>query len=103
MQPQHGDARRGAPRRRTQPAALAAAICRYFAPAHAEIREVRLAPTTVVQHVTDRAQAQTVGLCQISDLKGKLPTGQVMMERLRRAFESDAVPPLGWLPGTAGR
>ncbi|MFF1827943.1 ATP-binding protein [Paenarthrobacter sp. NPDC058040] len=27
----------------------------------------------------------------------------VMMERLRHAFESEAVPPLGWLPGTAGR
>lgn len=51
--------------------------------AYAEIREVRLAPTTVVQHVTDRAQAQTVGLCQIGDLKGKLPTGQAMKERLR--------------------
>ncbi|MFJ4208733.1 ATP-binding protein [Paenarthrobacter sp. NPDC089675] len=27
----------------------------------------------------------------------------VMMERLRKAFESGVVPPLGWLPGAAGR
>lgn len=61
---------------------LAAAACVAGA-AQAEIREVRLEPTTVIQHVTDRARAQTVGICQIGDLKGKLPLGQTLKERLR--------------------
>lgn len=83
MQSEHRDARRSGPLRWTGAAALLASACLSSTSAYAEIREVRLVPTTVVQHVTDRARAQTVGSCQIGDLQGKLPTGQVMMERLR--------------------
>jgi hypothetical protein len=63
--------------------AALAAFTLFASNSWAAIREVKLQPSKIIQHVTDRAKAQDIGLCTVNDMKGALPDGKFWEETLR--------------------